>query len=57
MGRRRTVALAAQRHQEAVAQSGGQVRGGDDHRVGAHGVEEVHDLQTERYVKNVHVKN
>lgn len=41
-----TVALAAQRHQEAVSQSGRQVRGGDDHRVRAHSVEKVHDLET-----------
>lgn len=40
------MALAAQRHQEAVSQSGGQIGGGDDHRVWAHSVEKVHNLQT-----------
>lgn len=41
-----TTALAAQRDEEAVSQSGGQVGGGDDHRVWAHSVKEVHYLQT-----------
>lgn len=39
------MALTAQRHEEAVSQSGGQIRGGDDHCVWAHSMEEVHDLQ------------
>lgn len=40
------MALAAQRHKEAVSKSGGQIRGGDDHCVRAHGMEKVHNLQT-----------
>lgn len=40
-----TLALTAQRHEEAVSQSGGQIRGGDDHCVWAHSMQEVHDLQ------------
>lgn len=39
------MALAPQRHKEAVSESGRQVRGGDDHRVWAHGVEKIHNLQ------------
>lgn len=40
------MALAAQRHEEAISQSGGQIRGGDDHCVWAHSMKKVHYLQT-----------
>lgn len=37
--------LAPQGHEEAVPQSGRQVRGGDDHCVRAHSVKKIHHLQ------------